>query len=130
MFDDKDTARLITAMRVCGVTLLEIETGDTLLRLALPAQVAAPGARTPPDLRREAARSPEIGTFLPRGSDDGLIPLVQGDSVQVQETVGYVTRGAIRAVVLAPTAGRIADAPPAEGTIFGFGDTVVEVEPA
>ncbi|WP_294931338.1 hypothetical protein [uncultured Paracoccus sp.] len=125
MFDDQDTDRLIAAMRSHGVTTLEIETDGAMLRLVLPAQAAPPPASTP---KREAARSRDIGAFLPRGGDDGLTALGEGDGVQAGEVLGYVARGPVRVAVTAPVSGRVAGAPPTPGTILGFGDTVLEIE--
>lgn len=126
MFTEPETDRLLDAMRANGVNWLEITGDDALLRLSLAASIAAPTAPTPPAVI--AATSPEIGSFLPRGSDDGLPALAQGDDVQAGEVIGYVTRGDIRAAVTAPVAGRIASDLPASGTLTGYGDTIAELE--
>lgn len=131
MFNDKDTDRLISAMRAHDVTTLEIETKDDLLRLVLPVQPTATASAPPPPSAaptQHAATSPDIGVFLPRGQDDGLSALAKGHRVQAHEVLGYVVRGAVRAAITAPCAGRLAEAPPAPGTIFGFGDPILQVE--
>lgn len=127
MFTEPEMDRLLDAMRANGVTWLEIAGDDALLRLSLPPSTAAHSAPpAPPALI--AATSPEIGSFLPRGSDDGLAALALGQDVQAGEVIGYVTRGDIRAAVTAPVAGRIAGDLPATGTLIGYGDTIAELE--
>lgn len=126
MFSDADTLLLIRAMRAHGVTELEIETDGRMLRLVLaPQPVAASGPAAPP---RITALSPDIGTFLPRGQDDGMAALTGGDGVAAQEILGYCTRGAVRAAITAPAAGRIADPLPRAGAVLGHGDAVFIVE--
>ncbi|RDD68609.1 hypothetical protein [Paracoccus versutus] len=129
MFDKQDLARLLDAMRAHGVGTLEIEGGDMFLRLALPAGPApATAAEAKPATATAAACSPDIGTFLPRGSDDGLPAIAPGDAVRDAELLGYVAQGAVRAAVTAPADGIIASGIPAPGTLFGHGDPVLTLE--
>lgn len=129
MFDDTQLERLLQAMRQSGVSLLEIEGDQGLLRLSLPLAapqpMAAPAPATP---ATETARSPEIGRFLPRGGDDGLAALAPGDAVQAGETLGYVLRGSLRAAITAPRHGRIAADLPLPDAILGYGDPVFTLE--
>lgn len=129
MFCDDDQLRLIAAMRAHGVTTLEVEAGGDLLRVALaagPAAAPAPAAR--PAAAPFPAISPDIGTFLPRGDDDGLPPLAEGDHVLAEEVLGYCRRGAIRAAIISPAAGRINGPIPETSNILGHGDPVFFVE--
>lgn len=129
MFIDDDQLRLIAAMRAHGVTTLEIEAEGDLLRLALPAgPAAAPAPAARPAAAPVPAISPDIGTFLPRGGDDGLPPLAEGGNVLAQEVLGYCQRGAIRAAITSPAAGRITAPFPEAGDILGHGDAVFFVE--
>lgn len=123
MFDRHELDRLLDAMRRTGVTLLEIEGEQELLRLALPASAPlAPQPRTAP------ARSPDIGRFRPRGGDDGLAALAPGDAVRAGEILGYVAGGAVCVPVIAPAAGRISAGMPETGALLGYGDTVFTLE--
>lgn len=129
MFSDDDQLRLIAAMRAHGVTTLEIEAGGELLRFALPAgPAAAPAPAASPAAASVPAVSPDIGTFLPRGEDDGLPPLTEGCHVLAQEVLGYCMRGAIRAAIISPAAGRILGPIPETSKILGHGDAVFFVE--
>ncbi|MDQ7262511.1 hypothetical protein NM680_11965 [Paracoccus sp. PS-1] len=129
MFDKQDLTRLLDAMRAHGVGTLEIEGGDMFLRLVLPAGPApAAAAQAQPATATAAARSPDIGRFLPRGSDDGLPVLAPGDAVRTGELLGYVAQGAVRAALTAPADGTIASQIPESGTLFGHGDTVLTLE--
>lgn len=126
MFGDTDSLRLIAAMRAHGVTTIEIKAGDEMLRLVLPPQAAEAAAPSAPPLA--PALSPDIGAFLPRGSDDGLTPLDEGDHVCADEVLGYVARDALRAAITAPAAGRLVGPMPKPGTILGYGDAVLHLE--
>ena len=90
------------------------------------AQTLAPPAPVAPS--RIAASSPGIGTFAPRGQDDGLSPTRPGDPVQEREVLGYLCQGPARWILSAPEAGRLGDIP-APGTLFGYGDTILTLEP-
>ncbi len=115
MFDDADLNRLIAAMRATGTQRLVVQAGEERLRLVLAPMHHVPAPPPPP--RATPVPSPAIGTFLPRGADDGLPPL-EGP-VGGGEVLGYVLHGPVRWVVAAPAAG-VAE-PVAEGPV-GFGD--------
>ena len=125
MFDRHELDQLLGAMRRTGVTLLEVEGAQELLRLALPASSTAALAPQP---RTAPAPSPDIGRFRPRGGDDGLAPLAPGDAVRAGDILGYVASGALCVPVIAPTAGRIGAAMPEPGAVLGYGDTVFTLE--
>ena len=130
MFDQTDLDRLITAMRATGVTTLQAESnGDQLCIVLAPGHTpcgAAASASAQPETM--AAKSQGIGTFVPRGIDDGLPPLAPSAEVQPDEILGYVCQGPVRGLVTAPAAGRLISTPPESGTVFGYGDTVFQME--
>ena len=130
MFDRSDLDRLVGAMRAHSVTTLEIDTKGERLRLVLPA--AAPSSPLPVDLPKApplAAKSPCIGTFLRRGSDDGLAPLAAGDPVVEGDVLGYVCQGLVRVPVIAPAAGHLEGDMPEEDAVVGYGDPLFSVDP-
>ena len=128
MFDDKDTDRLIAAMRAHGVGLLKIKRNGQSLRLVIAEQAAPTVPVAAPVALRIPVHSPDIGRFLPRGTDDGLAPLRSGDAVQPHEVIGYVCNGPVRAIVTPPKAGRMITDLPEGDRFFGFGDTIIELD--
>jgi len=125
MFTQPDLDRLIHAMRAHGVTLLSVDTDDDALTLEL---AAAPSANTaapvPAPVKQVPAKSPCIGRFMTRGTDDGLTELDTTSPITSGDTLGYIVRGQTRAVVGAPIDGVLASDVPDAGTLFGFGDVV------
>lgn len=128
MFTQAELDRLIDAMRANAVTLLEVTGPDAELKLGLSA-AADIAPRAPKAPRRIAAHSPCIGRFVPRGAQDGLSPLGACANVQAGDTLGYIAQRQALALVVAPADGTlVADMPPPEGTVFGYGDVVFELE--
>ena len=129
MYSQDELDRLIEAMRANGVTSLELEAQDQSLQLDLAATYSSPAApAAAPAVQDVAAKSPCMGRFIARGDDDGLSALDLGSSVTTGETLGYIATGLLRALILAPTTGRLSEALPATGTIFGFGDKIISME--
>ncbi|RPE66555.1 biotin carboxyl carrier protein [Pacificibacter maritimus] len=131
MFVQADLDRLIDAMRANGVSSLEVKSADQSLQLDLEHQAhpsALSQAPAPVQVQTKSAKSPCIGRFLPRGVDDGLAEIGTDTEVQAGDTLGYIEYGVARAVVGAPVAGRVMQAAPESGTVFGFGDVVFNLE--
>lgn len=129
MYSQDELDRLIDAMRANGVTSLELEAQDQSLQLDLAASYPSPAApAAPPAVQEIPAKSPCMGRFIARGDDDGLSALERGSSVTTGETLGYIATGLLRALILAPATGRLSEALPATGTIFGFGDKIISME--
>jgi acetyl-CoA carboxylase biotin carboxyl carrier protein len=128
MLTQDDLDRLIDAMGRTGVTFLDIEGEDIRLRLALAPTLATAANPAPPAARLEQVRSPGIGTFAPRGSDDGLPSLSPGGTVSKGEVLGYLARGAVRLPITAPAAGILGSELCDAGTLLGHGDPVFELE--
>ncbi|MEJ8474259.1 hypothetical protein [Roseibium algae] len=129
----EDLDQLVTAMRANAVSSLLVEAPDLTLRLVLPADSVAPMATAPTVVAKPAqisAKSPGIGTYAPRGLDDGLEPIVIGQSVASGEVLGYVALGSARQTVCAPIAGTLTGDLPEAGRITGYGDTLLTLEPS
>jgi hypothetical protein len=125
---------LIKAMRANGVTRLEWsrKRKGTTLRLSLGDDTGAThrshATETPP-IPALVIKSPGIGRFVPRGTDDGLKALAPGDRVGVGEPLGYIAQGeGILQLVVAPANGRFCGMARAGDHVFGFGDEVLELE--
>ncbi len=128
MFAQSELDRLVSAMRANGVTSLQIDGGGDRLRLVLAPPPTHPDVVAPRFPARIAAKSNGIGVFLARGSDDGLPLLAPSADVEPDEILGYLCRGAVRGLITAPAAGRLVGDPPQEGALFGYGDSVFQIE--
>lgn len=125
--DDIDL--VIAAMRRHGVTRLEYAHArkGRQLCLTLPEgtlaqpQTAAPIPMLP-------VTSPGIGRFTPRGQDDGLPPLLPDAPVRADEVLGYIGQGGALLILSAPQDGTLSGDLPAQGALFGYGDTVLQLE--
>lgn len=131
MFSQIELDRLIDAMRANQVVALSVEHNDQTLHLTL--EGAAPRRASIQDsailrVAPQQARSASIGHFIPRGTDDGLAALGPAAMITQGETLGYVAQRNIRTLVTAPVDGILASAVPDEGTVFGHGDVVFELE--
>lgn len=124
-----DITRLIDAMRANGVTRLEWEhlRKGTRVCLTLPEAAGPPSALPKPGPVRISVAAPTIGTFVARGGDDGMSALAEAASVQPGEPLGYIAQGPVLHLLTAPCAGTLLAGLPANGQIFGYGDTVLEL---
>ena len=129
MFSQAELDRLIDAMRSNGVVALKVESKGEVFSLNLEGAVSSTARLSPePKTVRKAAKSPSIGRFLPRGADDGLSSLSRSEKVGAGDTLGYITQSHIRAMVIAPADGILTSDVPDEGTVFGHGDVVFNLE--
>lgn len=134
MFSTDELDQIVAAMRLNGVRRLDLRDGRSGLRFDLgegstqPAVAAPTAVSAAPARAGIAVRSPGIGTFCPRGADDGLPALEPDQKIAEGEVLGYLGQGAVRLLVTAPAAGRLCTDMPAAGTVFGFGDTVLTLE--
>ncbi len=125
--DDIDL--VIDAMRRHGVTRLEYAHArkGRQLCLTLPEGTVAqpqPAAQSP----LLPVTSPGIGQFTPRGLDDGLPPLLPGANVRAAEVLGYIAQGSALLILSAPQDSTLSGDLPAQGALFGYGDTVLQLE--
>lgn len=130
MFNRSELDQLLAAMRENGVITLDIKDKQQRVHLVLSTADAPspPQSATQNNATSCAATSAFIGTFLQRGSDDGLPPLQAGDRVSGGEILGYVCHGPVRTIVNAPANGVLRDQGPANGAALGRGDTVFTLE--
>lgn len=131
MFTQAELDRLIDAMRTNSVTSLEVDSDDMSLELHLPVTAAASVTPSEPIAQKPAqqvVKSPGIGTFLPRGQDDGLDGVEPQTEISAGDTLGYIVQGVVRVPIIAPTEGRTTGPTPSEGAIFGYGDVVFNLE--
>lgn len=121
--------QVIAAMQANGVIRLEWRhlTKGTRLSLSLPGSHAQPPANEKTTSLEVTVIAPGIGTFAPRGGDDGLPPLLASAPVQARETLGYLAHGSVLHVLIAPCSGVVAGALPDAGQVFGYGDTVLHL---
>lgn len=128
MYDQHELDQLVAAMRTTGTTVLAVKTNGKRLRLTLPPGITLSDAIAA--IRHVDAKSPCIGTFTPRGADDGLPLLEPGAAISTDEVLGYVAQGAALMAVIAPGAGRFTGQPPLPGQICGHGDILFSIESA
>jgi hypothetical protein len=131
MFTEPEIDRLIHAMRANAVTALDVEDGEDALHLQLSAVVAPTSAlpnSTPKSVEKTLVKSPCIGTFLPRGQDDGLDALSMPSVIPAGEALGYILHGAARACVLVSADGKLTGDIPKIGTVFGYGDVIFTMD--
>ncbi|MFV0384963.1 hypothetical protein [Paracoccus sp. (in: a-proteobacteria)] len=126
MYDLAELDQLVAAMRATGTVSLTVRARGTKLCLRLPSG-DPPGPDRSPRAKANVM-SPGIGTFHPRGMDDGLAPLRQQAHVVTGEILGYVAQGAALTGVIAPASGRLAGEMPRPGRICGFGDILFTME--
>jgi hypothetical protein len=123
--------RLVTAMRANAVSSMRVEAPELTLRLVLSDGCAGAVNAAPPSVPESvwtAVKSPGIGTFSPRGQEDGLEPIAIDQAVTTGEILGYVAQGSARHAVVAPVAGVLVGALPGTGRITGYGDTLMTLE--
>ncbi|MDO5641641.1 MAG: hypothetical protein Q4G26_04530 [Paracoccus sp. (in: a-proteobacteria)] len=130
MYDQFELDQIIAAMRASGTTALTIKASGKQLRLVLqPDHRSSAGQALATEARQpNEARSPGIGNFLPRGTDDGLPTLETGAEIKLGEVLGYVVQGAVRMIVSAPCSGTLTGEVPASGHLCGYGDTLFTIE--
>jgi hypothetical protein len=128
MLNPDQMDQLIAAMRRNRVLRLDVTHGGQRLMLELPCArdlagaTAVPGAGGRTDPATLPVPSPGIGTFAPRGGDDGLPSLSPGATVGAADVLGYIVQGPLRQAVVAPAAGILPSAGlPAPGQLFGHG---------
>lgn len=127
MFNEADLDRLIQAMKLNAVTSLEVDDGENTLNLQLAplrGQRALPTEIAPKPVNNTIVKSPAIGLFLARGSDDGLPALQNHSVVQVGEILGYIIQGSVRVPITAQANGKLMNDTPKDGEIIGLGDTI------
>lgn len=127
----EDLDRLVTAMRANAVASMLVEAPELTLRLVLSDGCIGPANAAPPSVPEPAripVESPGIGTFSPRGQEDGLEPIAIGQAVTNGEILGYVAQGSARHAVIAPVAGVLVGALPGAGRITGYGDILMTLE--
>ena len=128
MAAQEDLDRLVDAMIANGVTHLDVEGDGMAFRLTLGATPPAATPAAQPSAPKIPAQSMTIGTFRPRGDDDGLAPLTKGAQIKLGDVLGYVAQEAVRLPVIAPVTGRLVSTPPDQGTLLGYGDVIFELE--
>ncbi|WP_068411349.1 hypothetical protein [Labrenzia sp. OB1] len=127
----EDLDQLVTAMRANAVSSMIVEAPELTLRLVLPDGSTGPVNAAPPSVPEPAripVRSPGIGTFSPRGLEDGLEPIAMDRAVINGEILGYVAQGSARHAVIAPVAGTLVGELPGTGRITGYGDILMTLE--
>lgn len=118
--------QVLAAMQKYGVTRLEWDHLAKGSRLSLTlADVTAEAPAAVPVA--EAVIAPAIGSFVPRGGDDGLSPFTGHDLVRLGETLGYISQGPVLHLLTAPCTGTVSGPFPDIGQVFGFGDTVMHL---
>ncbi|MFK8082630.1 MAG: hypothetical protein AB8B97_20315 [Granulosicoccus sp.] len=140
MLKNSDLEDLLSAMRVSRVTSLEVKSTRQELRLVLPVseQLSAANSSAPTtpmalnstqtQKMQISVTSPIIGTFVQRGTDDGLSFLEPGALVMTDEILGYVCHGPVRITVDAPHSGVLLEGGPQDGAVLGMGDSVFKLE--
>ncbi|HSF64944.1 MAG TPA: hypothetical protein VLA78_11180 [Paracoccaceae bacterium] len=119
---------LVAAMRRHGVTRLEVAHHRRGWRIDLALPEGGGVSEAPPSPAPVVVASPGIGTFAPRGGDDGLPELAPGAAVMAGEVLGYVAQGPVRQIIAAPGAGTLRGPLPEAGQVCGFGDGLFEME--
>ncbi len=128
MFSRTDLDRIVDTMERCGVTSLTVEGDGIALSLCRPASAAAPAEEAPLSAPATTVKSPAIGTYLPRGAQDGLAPIATGHAVKAGDVLGYICQGAARIPVSAPIDGVLSGQWPETGGVIGYGDGLIALE--
>jgi len=145
VFDPKKVRRLIELMKEHDLSELDLEQGDTRVRIRRGGQAAAPivaaarpphpepaapAARPDPDAGMLVVKSPMVGTFY-RASGPEAAPFVKvGDRIAPERTVCIIEAMKVFNEIPAGVSGQVVAVLVENGAPVEFGQPLLRVDPA
>ncbi|PZO82530.1 MAG: hypothetical protein DI629_01135 [Mesorhizobium amorphae] len=126
---EDEIATLAALARSAGLSLLELQRGDTRLTLRFGEEEAQPTplASSPAVPGDAHALAPAVGIFLPHHPLDSA-GLAEGSEVEKGAVLGYVRSGTLLQAVRSPRSGRFGALLATEGEGVEYGQPVVRLD--